>query len=327
VALLGVVPSFNCKPMDKKLAFIFAGQGSQYQGMGLDFEDVYPEVSSLRHKADDILGFHTREIIEQGNELLHQTRFTQPLVLLSSIYIYEAIKKLGVKPSGVLGFSLGEYTALYAASIFSFQEIVELINARALMMEQASLRHQGQMAAVIGLSAEQVDDMCKQLEGPIYPANYNSLQQTVISGTVDMISKAEQEAKAFGVKRLIKLNVSGAFHSPLMEEASLQFEKFLQLYAPKEAIYEVFLNTTGSLLEPHKLKDEMVKQIISPVQFVKAIQSMKASGYTHFVEIGPGTTLSGLIKKIDSDLEVTHVEKVIDIEHLKGWFEQHGFIQ
>lgn len=327
MALLGVAPSFNFRSLMKKLAFVFAGQGSQYQGMGLDFVHDSKDLIKLEHKADDLLGFHTRELITQGGDIIHQTRYTQPLVLLSSIYAYLAVKQCLVEPDGVLGFSLGEYTALFAAGIFSFEEMIELVNFRALLMEDSSLKNPGQMAAILGLSSEQVIAMCQDIQGPIYPANFNSLQQTVISGTVEMMDIAEKKAKELGAKRFIRLQVSGAFHSSLMKEASLEFEQKLKKYHPKTPTCDVYLNTTGKPLDIDTLKVEMVNQIISPVQFVKAIQNMKKDGFTHFVEIGPGTTLSGLIKKIDMDLEVTHVEKLTDIEQLKGWFINHGFIQ
>lgn len=308
----------------KKLAFVFAGQGSQYLGMGLDFVHEDLKIKKLSHCADDILGFHTEEML--NSELIHQTRYTQPLVLLSSIYSYEAVKTLGVTPDAVCGFSLGEYSALYASSIFTFKEIVELINMRALLMEESTKKHPGMMAAVIGLDVDQIQNLCQEVNH-LYPANFNSLVQTVLSGTEEAINQAEVIAKELGAKRFIKLNVSGAFHSPLMKDASASFEKLLQEYEPKEVSCDVYLNTTGEKLQLRDLKKEMAKQIIEPVQFVKAIQNMKKDGITHIVEIGPGTVLSGLIRKIDMDIEVTHIEKYTDLSALKGWLQAHEFIK
>ena len=308
-----------------KLAFVFAGQGSQYLGMGLDFLTINPKLNELEEIANQILGYETKEIINLDQEKLNQTEYTQPLVLLSSIYAYESLKALNIKPDGMLGFSLGEYSALYASQIFTYAEIINLIKNRAMFMKEASLSKPGSMAAILGLNVYDIGSLCEDIGEGVYIANFNSPVQTVISGYDLVVSKAIELAKEKGAKRAIKLNVSGAFHSPLMDEASQKFKEFLEEYIPQKPMCDLYLNTTADKLILQNLKDEMVKQITSPVRFVESILKMKQDGYTHFLEIGPGTVLSGLIKKIDGDLEVAHLERASDLETVKGWLNDHGF--
>lgn len=311
----------------KKLAYVFAGQGSQFTGMGLDFLTKNSNLIQLEEKADAILGYHTRDILLSDDGRVNQTVYTQPLVLLSSIYAYESLHQLGIKPEGVLGFSLGEYTALYAAEVFTFDEIMNLIKMRSRWMHEASLEHQGAMAAVLGLAPETVDQICDQLNEQIFPANYNSPTQTVISGAHDMIEEAMSRMRQAGAKRVMKLNVSGAFHSPWMMSAGKKFGSYIKDMRLHNPQCEVILNTTAEPLIIDELKNEMIKQISSPVRFMQAILNMKQKGYTHFIEIGPGTVLSGLIKKIDETLEVTHLERITDLDRVKGWLKEHGFIE
>lgn len=311
----------------KKLALVFAGQGSQFVDMGLDFIDVNPSLITMMTKADEMLGYQTKEVIQSEDGRMNQTRFTQPLVFLSTLFAYETFKTLNAKPEAVLGFSLGEYAAFYAAGLFSFDQLLDIVKVRATLMDEQSKKNPGQMAAILGLSSHDIDMMCRELGDGIYPANYNSPVQTVISGYENKIDLAILKAKECGAKRAIKLNVSGAFHSPLMKDAAYLFKDYIDPINVSKAMYPVYLNTTGKALIENQLKSEMVKQIFSPVRFVDAIKNMKDQGFTHFLEIGPGTVLSGLIKKIDTDLDVFHLEKASDLDEVKGWLENHGFIE
>jgi [acyl-carrier-protein] S-malonyltransferase len=312
-----------------KLGLVFAGQGSQYVGMGLDYIDQFPMFKGKEILASHALGYDVRSVIEGKTGDLNQTFYTQPLILLSTLLAYEALKTLGLKPDGVLGFSLGEYSAFYAAEIFPFDAIMKLISERARLMEQCAREHPGKMAAILGLDQPTVQSVCEQAssDGLVLPVNYNSPVQIVISGEALAVQKAIEIAKSKGAKRAIELNVSGAFHSPLMNSAGQGLERYLntiQFHEPKLPIY---LNTTAKPLVFEKLKQEMVKQIQSPVLFEQSIVQMVQDGYTHFIEIGPGTVLSGLIKKINISLEVTHLDKASELEALKGWIIEHGFNQ
>lgn len=310
-----------------KLAFVFAGQGSQYVGMGLDFHELNPDLARLEEEANRILGYPTKDVILSEEGFIHQTKYTQPLVLLSSIYAYESLHTLGVMPDAVLGFSLGEYSAYYAAGLFSFGEVLDIVKVRAMYMDEETLTHPGKMAAILGLTRDQVETVCQEVGEGVYPANFNSPVQTVISGIEDKIDLAIEKAKAMGAKRAIKLNVSGAFHSPLMQDAAQRFSAYILSKEVSKPRIAVYLNTTAKPLQVADLKSEMVKQMYSSVRFVEAILQMKNDGFTHFLEIGPGTVLSGLIKKIDPDLEVAHVERAHDIKDIEGWLKNHGFIK
>ncbi len=312
-----------------KLGLVFAGQGSQYVGMGLDYIDQFPWFKGKETLASHAVGYDVRSVLEGKTGDLNQTFYTQPLILFSTILAYEALKTLGIKPDGVLGFSLGEYSALYAAEIFPFETIMRLINERARLMEQCAKEHPGKMAAILGLDQHTVQSVCEEAssDGLVLPVNYNSPVQIVISGEELAVKKAVEIAKSRGAKRAIELNVSGAFHSPLMYNAGVGLETYLNTVQFHEPIMPIYLNTTAKPMVFERLKQEMVKQIQSPVLFEQSIHQMVQDGFTHLIEIGPGTVLSGLIKKINISLEVTHLDKASELEALKGWITEHGFNQ
>lgn len=309
----------------KKLAIVCAGQGSQYPGMALDFIDE--KALSLEHLTDanTILGFDIYKTLSH-QELIHQTRYTQPLVLLSTIAIFEYIKTLNINFCGTLGFSLGEYSALYVSGVLSYHDVLTIVNDRAKLMDHCATKKKGSMAAIIGLKSHEVDSICQSCTHEVYVANYNSPEQIVISGSEEGVLEASQKALAMGAKRAMKLSVSGAFHSPLMHEASTLFVQNLAKVSFHDPIVPIYLNTTAKPLDMQRLKQEMIKQITSPVRFTESIKAMKDDGFTHFLEIGPGKTLSGLIKKIDLDLEVMNIDKIENYESVKGWLKTHGFI-
>jgi len=312
-----------------KLALIFAGQGSQYLGMGLDYIEKFPLFKGKEILATHALGYDVRAVLEGKLGDIHETEYTQPLMLFSSILAYEAFKTIGVEPSAVLGFSLGEYTALYAAEILSFETMMRLIQVRARLMKEATIKHPGKMAAILGLDKTIVEDICKEASsvGLVVPANYNSPVQVVISGETAAVQKAIELAKSKGAKRAIELNVSGAFHSPLMASAGQGLETYLKTLSFHQPKLPIYMNTTAKPLIISNLQAEMIKQIQSPVYFEQSIHEMVKDGFTHFIEIGPGTVLSGLIKKINISLEVNHLDQSSELEALKGWMKEHGFIQ
>jgi [acyl-carrier-protein] S-malonyltransferase len=309
-----------------KLGIVFAGQGSQYIGMGLDFASHNKETGSKLNLASQILGYDAHKLLASDQGEMNQTIYTQPLMLLSTIFAFDELKKLNVDISGVLGFSLGEYSAFYAAEVFSFEQLLTIVKHRALYMDQCASDKPGKMAAIIGLNASDVSDICESInEGILTCANYNSPIQTVISGEEKAVLLACEKCKEKGAKRAMVLNVSGAFHSPLMEEAGKKLSHFIKDIDYHNPKYPIYMNTTASPLDVSSLKNEMEKQIYSPVLFTQSIEEMVKDGFTHFIEVGPGTVLSGLIKKINVNLEVANLSKLEDLEHLKGWLITHGF--
>ena len=311
------------------LGLVFVRQGSQYLGMGLEYIEQFPLFKGKEILASHALGYDVRSVLEGKSGDIHETQYTQPLMLLTSILAYEAFKTIGAEPSAVLGFSLGEYTALYAAEILSFESMMHLIQERARLMHQCSKDHPGKMAAIIGLDKTSVQQVCEEAShlGVVVPANYNSPIQLVISGESNAVQKAVELAKARGAKRAIELNVSGAFHSPLMASAGCGLKMYLSKLHFHEPKLPIYMNTTAKPLIFSNLEQEMVKQIQSPVYFEQSIIEMANDGFTHFIEIGPGTVLSTLIKKIDMSLEVNHLDHASELETLKGWMKEHGFIQ
>jgi len=312
-----------------KLGLVFSGQGSQYVGMGLDFIELNPLLKEKELLASKRLGYDVRDVLSSTDGRLNETRYTQPLILLSTIFAYDTFKSLNVDVEAVAGFSLGEYSAFYASGIFSFDQIIQLIDQRSRFMQACTLKNPGKMAAILGLPSIEVEMICKEAssEGLVLCANYNSPVQTVISGDEKAVVKAIELSKEKGAKRAVELNVSGAFHSPLMKDAGDQLYQYVKMIPYQNPIYPVYLNTTAEPLEINDLYQTMKKQIQSPVYFEQTINNMKQKGITHFIEIGPGNVLSGLIKKIDINLEVTNLNKATDLELMKGWLTTHGFIK
>lgn len=312
-----------------KLGLVFAGQGSQYLHMGLDLIEKFPLFKGKEMLASRALGYDVRSVLEGKTGDINQTIYTQPLMTLANILAYEAFKTLGVEPEGVLGFSLGEYSALYAAEVLTFESVIHLIQERARLMDECANEHPGKMAAILGLNQDTIKAICLDAssEGIVTPVNYNSPVQIVISGEADAVQKAIGLAKEKGAKRAIELNVSGAFHSPLMKTAGEGLKHYVSHLEFHEPKYPIYMNTTAQPLVFPELHSQMVNQIQSPVYFMQSIEQMVKDGFTHFIEIGPGNVLSGLIKKIDISLEVTHLDKASELDALKGWMNDHGFNQ
>lgn len=309
-----------------KLAIVFAGQGSQYLHMGLDFAKKNQKFNEKIQTASQILGYNIEKALANEN-VINQTKYTQPLILVTSIMIYEALKDLKVKISALSGFSLGEYSAFYAANIFDFKQSIKLIKNRAQFMDEESTAQDGAMAAILGLSHSEVDDVCKEASktGVVVSANYNSKRQVVISGEKKAVLNACELSKTKGAKRSILLNVSGAFHSPLMKKPGLKLAKYLKTVKAENPKYPVYLNTTAKPLIFKNLYLEMEKQVHSPVYFEQLVKQMVFDGITHIIEIGPGNVLSGLIRKIDRNIVLTSINNIDDIKNVKGWLKTYGF--
>ena len=282
-----------------KTAYIFPGQGSQFPGMG---QDLYAGHKDLMERANDILGFRITDIMFSGtSEDLKATKVTQPAIFLHSVVLAMSQSQA---PDMVAGHSLGEFSALVAAGALSFEDGVRLVSLRAQAMQQCCEKVPGSMAAIIGLPDQTIEEICAGIPG-VVPANYNSPGQVVISGEESAIDQACEALKAAGAKRALKLPVSGAFHSPLMEPARAELARAIEATPFQTPRCPVYQNVTAApTQDPEVIKANCLKQLTSPVRWTQSVKNMLLDGGTHFVELGPGSVLQGLVKRIASGAEV-----------------------
>lgn len=285
-------------------AFVFPGQGAQFPGMGKDLFESSAIAKERFHQANEILGFEITEIMfGEDAEALKQTKVTQPAIFLHSTILSEVMGDR-FQPEMVAGHSLGEFSALVAAGVFSFEEGLSLVSERALAMQAACNETPGTMAAILGLEDEKVESICESTPGVVIPANYNCPGQLVISGAVDAVENACEAFKEAGARRALLLPVGGAFHSPLMEPAKARLAKAIEnttFNAPSCAVYQNV--TAKGTLNADEIKSNLVAQLTAPVRWTQSVQQMIADGALHFTEVGPGKVLQGLVKKIDRHIE------------------------
>jgi [acyl-carrier-protein] S-malonyltransferase len=295
------------------IAFVFSGQGAQYNEMGKDLYDQFPYVREIFDQASQELEVDLAEICFQEDERLHWTPITQPAILTLSHAIEQLVKQEGVKPEKVAGLSLGEYTALVSSGAFSFKDAVRLVHRRGTFMDQAVPDGEGKMAAIMGLNSEIVEEICQNISKISYvqPANYNMPGQLVIAGTKEGVELASKELDKTGAKKIVPLNVSGPFHTKLLEPAAKQLEKELNSTPIQTLTTPVYSNATGlAYTSDEDIIPLLVKQVMSPVRFEQMIRQMIADGTETFIEIGPGKTLRSFIKKIDRGVTVKNIENV-----------------
>ena len=295
-----------------KTAFLFAGQGAQYLGMARDLYEQYDVVKSTFEEASQVLGYDVRALIDQDEEKLNQTRYTQPAILTTSFAIYRLLAEKGIRPDMVAGLSLGEYSALVAAGALDFKTAVALVAKRGAFMEEAAPVGSGKMVAVLNANVTLIEDACQTASqlGVVSPANYNTPGQIVIGGDVAAVDKAVELFKEVGVNRLIPLNVSGPFHTALLKPASEQLARVLAETEFADFQLPLVGNTEADVMETGRIKELLTRQVMEPVRFYDSIAKMQEAGVTEFIEIGPGKVLSGFMKKIDKSAVVYSVESV-----------------
>jgi [acyl-carrier-protein] S-malonyltransferase len=285
-------------------AYVFPGQGAQFSGMGKNLYDESDTAKALFEKANELLGFSLTDIMFTGtDEALRQTKVTQPAIFLHSVILAQSLGD-EFKPDMVAGHSLGEFSALVAAGALSFEDGLKLVYQRALAMQEACEARPSTMAAVLGLPDEVVESVCASIANEVVvPANYNCPGQVVISGSNEGVDKACELLTQAGAKRALKLSVGGAFHSPLMEPARQKLAEAIQQTTFKQPACPVYQNVNAlPQTDPDVIKLNLIAQLTSPVRWTQSVMAMVADGADSFVELGPGSVLQGLIKKISKDV-------------------------
>lgn len=296
-----------------KKAYVFPGQGSQFPGMAKALYEGNAKGKELLEKANDILGFRITDIMFEGTpDDLKATRVTQPAIFLHSVVLAKCYE--GFRPDMVAGHSLGEFSALAAAEAISFEDALRLVYIRATQMQLCCEKVPGTMAAIVGLPDEKVEEICSSCDGIVIPANYNCGGQVVISGEKTAVEQACEKAKAEGAKRALPLAVSGAFHSPLMEPARIELGKAIEETRIVEPICPIYQNVTAqAVTDPQTIKKNLLAQLTSPVRWTQSVRNMLADGADYFMEIGPGTVLQGLVKRISAGTEGITIEGLTTI--------------
>ena len=285
-------------------AFVFPGQGSQFSGMCKDLYDAHEEAREMCQAANRLLGFSLTDVMFEGTaDDLKQTKVTQPAVFLHSV-VAQRLMTIE-QPDMVAGHSLGEFSALVACGALRFEDALLLVSARAQAMQAACEQNPGTMAAVLALPDEQVDELCKAQSGVVVAANFNCPGQVVISGEIEAVDAACVALKEAGARRALRLPVGGAFHSPLMQPAAEALKEAILKTEFKKPLCPIYQNVSAQAeTEPEVIRENLLKQLTAPVRWTQSVQQMIADGATEFYEFGPGDILKGLIRKIDSTVQV-----------------------
>jgi len=306
----------------KKIAVLFPGQGAQSIGMGKTFYDQFQTAREVINHASSFYGEDLTKLIFEENDRIHQTLNTQKAIITTSLSIYHVLKeRLGRDFDATIGFSLGEYAALYAAGVFDFETTFELIRLRGIWMEEASTKFPGGMIALVGGSIEDIQKLCNFYIEQGYLcqiANFNSPLQKVLSCSREILDEIIEHASEFGIKRAVKLNVSGAFHSPFMSEAALQMESQVLKTTSNPPSIDIIMNATHKELDYAELAETMKQQMEGPVYFEDSVRHLVEKGIEVFIEVGPGNVLTSLIKKMGFDVQAISINEVSDLDKLGG---------
>lgn len=286
-------------------AYIFPGQGAQFSGMGKDLYEN-PVAKELFEKANDIIGFRISDIMFSGtDEELKQTNVTQPAIFLHSVILAKVLAD-NFKPNMVAGHSLGEFSALVSANALTFEDGLKLVIARANAMQKACELQPSTMAAILGLADDIVEKVCAEIDGVVVAANYNCPGQLVISGSIEGIDAACAKLTEAGAKRALKLNVGGAFHSPLMEPAKVELQEAIENTIILPPVCPIYQNVDAKpYTDPAKIKANLIAQLTGAVRWTQTVENMLADGATDFVEVGPGNVLQGLVKKVSREVQTS----------------------
>lgn len=304
---------------------MFPGQGSQTVGMGNELYEEYDEIKQLYETANEVLNKDLQQIMFEGpQEVLTETENTQPALLLSSTAVYTLLQKENITPTMVVGHSLGEYSALVAAGALTVEEALPLVQTRGRLMEKAYPKGKGTMAAVLGMEEAEITNVLEQLDTEVVDiANLNCPGQIVISGSKEGVDEASELLKEAGARRVLPLNVSGPFHSRLMKQANEEFQKHLDETTIQDANIPVYANVTAEAVQNQaEVKQLLIEQLYSPVRFEQSIRNMIDEGVDAFVEVGTGSVLSGLVRKIDRKTKTFAIQDVKSLEKFLTWYKE-----
>jgi [acyl-carrier-protein] S-malonyltransferase len=301
-----------------KTAVIFPGQGAQYVGMAKDFYDSFEDSKKVIDDADEVLDIDLKHICFDENEDINKTEFTQPAMVAAEVAIYEHVKNMGLKADVFAGLSLGEYSALTACGAMSLTDAIKTVRQRGILMQNEVPLGEGAMAAVIAMDADIIAKICEETPGNVQIANYNCPGQIVISGETEALDKAVEALQAAGAKRVIKLNVSGPFHSKMLEPAGEKLYAFLKDIEISEDFLPYVCNADARYVtDAADVKSLLMRQVYSSVRWQQSIEAMIADGVDTFIEVGPGKTLSGFMKKINREVKCINIATVDDLKKLE----------
>ncbi len=299
-----------------KIAFVFPGQGAQYVGMGQDFYEQIPACREVFDLASTVTGLDIPALCFEQNDQINITEYTQIAMIATEAALWKAVTERGISSCVNAGLSLGEYGALIASGAISLEDAFRIVRKRGIYMQEAVPRG-GAMTAVIGMDSDKILEVCKNIEGIVSIANYNCPGQIVITGEAVAVEKAGQRLKEQGARRVLPLNVSGPFHSIMLTGAGEKLEKELEDVKIRALKSPYVANVTGEYVtDPSKVKELLAVQVSSPVKWQQSVEAMIAEGVDNFVEIGPGRTLTGFLKKIDRTVKGYHVDKLADLEQV-----------